>query len=530
MARRNAFWRANDPGPARGRRKRRWIAGLAAASGLVLFGAGSLVEMRTAEAPGRARILLLFGDRVRIDSRVNGRELLIKAEGAREMPDASRLARDLPGWVEAATTGYDTLLVRSTRKVDFRVTAIAERVVAIELVSLNATRASAGEDDGAGSRLDLLHAQVLAARGRMGTALKQIAGILGRDPSNVRAIGTMASFERQVGRWRRADRLYRSGLAIEPGNRDLEFGRDEIRWLQGSRTSTSEEWKNAGRDWNERMFRYGVEGLLRGSARVGASFDRNHVDMRNVRRATGEVGSFSGERYRGELFAEQNWENGQQLRGTFYGRRSGAGAGAAYARVDSGGKTGVTAEYGRPFWEFQEGAVDGGVRDRLEVRREQRLGGRAAGWASGNASRYGLDGTRAAVRTAGVSAGVIYRPLPRSHAVVLQYGVDAEYRRSITTSTTGSGERYYPLPFYSREIHQAGVIGKKQIARSLEAEGATGMMWDRLGGSGPFFSGRLRWAAGRRISAELWFDRRLNTLETQRGKVNRAGATLAWHF
>jgi hypothetical protein len=366
----------------------------------------------------------------------------------------------------------------------------------------------------------------------MGKAIQTLGRLLGVEPDNTQVIGTLASYERQIGRWRRADRLFRAGLAIQPDNPGLATEREELWKQQADRVHIGPEWKIVGKDWNERMLRYGAQALITPSVRLGVSFDRNYLDMGAVRRTDGSITPFHGVRQRGELFVEQNWENGQRLRGSMYGSPSGAraGAGAEYARVDPSGQTSAAVEYGKPFWEFQEGAVGGGTRDRLELQRQQRLGARSASWVTGSANRYGLEGKRNAVATMGVSAGVIYRPLPASHAVVLQYGVDAEYRRSIAARADAAGEKYYPLPFYSREIHQASVIGKKAVGRNLRLEGATGMAWDRLGGNGPFLSGRVQYERPKGFSAEIWFDRRLNTVDTLHGKVNRAGATLSWRF
>jgi len=85
------------------------------------------------------------------------------------------------------------------------------------------------------------------------------------------------------------------------------------------------------------------------------------------------------------------------------------------------------------------------------------------------------------------------------------------------------------LPLVSREVHAASVFGDINIEENLRAEAAAGYAVDRLGGRGPFASGRLTFRFLRHGEAQAWFDRRLNSIATGQ-VVNRFGGYLMWRL
>jgi hypothetical protein len=231
-------------------------------------------------------------------------------------------------------------------------------------------------------------------------------------------------------------------------------------------------------------------------------------------------------RHRAEIFAQQISANGSRFIESLYLAGDGPGTAFAFTRPDWRGSTRVAVEYRRPYWEYVQGLLDGGRRDRMEIQRDQRLARHVNVWAAVSLNRYGVLDDPGAAESVGLSGAVIYL-LRRDGSVALQYGFDGEFRTAIKSLTDKSGQVFHPIPMVSREVHAPGVSVFRQLGPSLRADCFAGFAVDRLSGSGPFLEARLAGELGRRFEGSIGFERRLNSVNTGE-VVHRLSARLTW--
>jgi hypothetical protein len=267
--------------------------------------------------------------------------------------------------------------------------------------------------------------------------------------------------------------------------------------------------------------------------RLGVSVAENHTQAANAQHPDGEVRRFDGKVRRGEIYFQHDFEGGSMLRGGLLLRESSIGARpgatAGYDFVDAGGRLRLQADYGRPLWEFLEGIVGGGVRDRAEARREQRFGDRFSGRIAVGANRYGLERGRnvAASLTADGGLTVLFGRNGRVGGI--DYAFDSEFSRAFRIETRASdGQAFRPIPLVNREVHAMSLFADVQLHR-FQTNAFGGYAIDRVGGRGPFFGATATLRPGRSLDIQGFIDRRLNSSVTTQ-VATRYGGQLIWRF
>jgi hypothetical protein len=504
------------------------------------------VAVRLDASAGRLRVVLPAGVSVEAPKEAEGREILIRFAQPAEVSRLEELPALSAGWVENASGGYDSLLLRTSRAVEIDVVSSETETVVLVMPAVR-NEADSGTDDGKEQlRLQLLRARWKVETGRTGAASDDLRALSGSHPADPDVLASRANLDLQMGRWRRADGLYARVLSLSPGNEDVADARRRLHREQGPRATVEYTRKDVSDGWREDVLRASGQALLGGGLRAGIAADEDFVETGRIRRADGGLGRFDGVRRRAEMYLQQNFEDGTQLSGSFFLDRRNRGAGLGVSRGDTAGSTRVAAEYRRPYWEFVEGLVDGGFRDRLEAYREQRISRRLSGWVQGAVNRYGLDtrqsagldthesdpaesnpGTRSRMASsAGISGGLTC-VLSNRPNLALQYGFDGEYRRSIHSRLSLEGELYSPIPLVSREVHAFDIAMGGTLHRSLRMDGFAGFALDRLGGTGPYLGMRFVGSLSRSIDAEADFERRLSSVNTG-SVVNRLTGRVVW--
>ncbi len=301
-----------------------------------------------------------------------------------------------------------------------------------------------------------------------------------------------AQFELAEGKWRSA-KQYDANLT-DP------FIREQI-----SNARFDVEHKSF-RGLKETLYQWSGHHLFPNFFRLGVNITRDHS----------EIGEKRDVVKRSEFYGQYDFKNGSMLRGALFSSLSGLGAGFQFGRSSGSGRIGIQMDYHKPFWEFAEGVTGGGVRDRLEVRREQRL---AKGWIGrigAAANRYGLDVDPDAARSIALDGGVM-----RTFGIVgFEYAFDTERRTSPLHSS---------LPLVSREVHALDAFTNINFGTQLHFEAFGGFALDRLGGRGPFLGGRLIYRLDGDFDVEAAFERRLNSIATGQA-VNRFKIGLVRRF
>ena len=474
------------------------------------------------ETASSLTIVLLATESITLDHESDGRRLLLRLDVPAESLELGQLSQQLPQWINGSSLGYDTVLLDAARDVRFDVVSEGNQIT-IELTAIENARVPDAVDAEGQLRLDVLESQLLAATGREASALALLRRLEETHPDHVDILSNRAGLENSYRRFRLADGLYERALELSPDNDDVRELRRETLGEHASRVRLDFDHKDVRGAQQESITRLSGHFLSNNYLRVGIEFETNDVEVNSMRFANGGFGSFRGRRQRGQLSLQYDFENGSLLGGALYGGHSGLGAGAYYDLPDEHGLTLFKADYRRPYWEFIEGLVGGGVRDRIEIRREQRLPGRMESQFTFGLNQYGVDETANVTRSVGME-GIVTLPLLKGNPfLALEYGFEAEYRTSIRTLMDNSGNEFSPIPLVSREVHAPSVLLAHQIRRSLRAEVFVGHSWDRFGGRGLFEGARVAYRPSWPLEIQVWFERRLNSIATEQ-VVNRIGA------
>lgn len=381
---------------------------------------------------------------------------------------------------------------------------------------------------GGSKRLDLLRIEWLTHEGRYGDALHLLDSLSARYPSDADVLLTRARFDEGRGRPLDADRGYelaRQGAALRD---DIDrIVRERLR-QQSPRAAIETEGRTISGGWDEQYERLTAGGQWRPHAPVALSFERLRLSAPQVRLPDGRVAPIEADLRRFDASATMRAAPGTTVGGAVFGTSSGVGTGLTLSHDDLRGRSEVTAEFGRPFWEFLESAADDGRRDRVGVQRQWRFRPDTAVWVQAGANRYRLA-SGASTESAALSLGVVRTIRQAAPSITLQYGLDKEHRLRASVSTTPEGQEFVPVPLVSREVHLFGAVSRFAVARDWEVEATGGYTFDRLGGRGSFVTARLVPPASARVGVELWADRRLFALATTQ-RVLKAGARLTVRF
>jgi len=493
---------------------------------LVSVARADVVKIRLDRSADQLQLVFLWDSPAGFTHAAEGRELLLRFDRAAEIAGLDQLPAAAPDWIESASGGYDTLLLRAVRDVVYSVHS-ADKELIVNLVPLARVDEREGlEEQKSQLRLDLLEARWNSDAGHFRNAAHLLSQLVAKHPDDPDVLMSLANFESQVGRWRRASELFNRVLLLSPDNEEVMEAKARLQREQGTQTEVEFMHKTVADSWQEHLMRSTGQVLFGNYLRTGIAYDHNQVQTGTMRRANGEVGDYDGSRHRAEVYLQHHLERGAQITGSLFLDDLNRGFGIAVANPDLKGQSRLVVDYHRPYWEFVEGLVGGGVRDKIEAYREQKLAQRLNGWLAGTLNRYGLEGNSSAAQSMGFNGGLNYL-VAKKPIVILQYGFDGEYRTAIQSRTDSSGALYYPIPLVSREVHTADVAVSSTITRTVRIDGFAGYAVDRFGGNGPYLGMRVTASLSKALEAQVDFDRRLNSINTGE-VVNRLTGRLIW--
>jgi hypothetical protein len=458
---------------------------------------------------------------------IRNREALLRCVGPVEWREEASEGAAAP-WYEPVRVGYDTVLVRAARPGVVRVEHAASAMRLVYSAEETPGTAAAAEDASGAVRLDLLRVQWLTFVGRYAEAGRVLDRLAARAPSHPDVLVARGRFEAERGRPAQADAFYDEARRLAPEREDIVRLIDSIEARRAWRASVESEIRTVSGGWDERMFRLGLQGTAGPYQPVTFTAERLQSTAVGVRRADGVVRPLEADLRRFELSGAAPLGSGATARGTLFGTPGGLGAGGSATWHGVRGASTITAEFGRPFWEFLESVADDGRRDRLGVQRQWRLGASTAAWALLDWNRYRLA-SGASTSTVAFTAGAV-RTIRRGRpTLTLQYGIDKEQRLSSTVVRADDGLEFTPVPLVSREVHLLGMIAALETIPLGRIEATGGYTFDRFGGRGGFLTARMTPRDTARAGLDLWIDRRLYMLATTQ-QVLRVGARFAYRF
>mgnify|MGYP002381648076 CR=1 FL=1 len=468
----------------------------------------ALDHLLSLDSPSAANRALLANVLVRVEEREQAATIF--EDLLRETPDADHIRADYV----VALIAWD----------DF---GRAARVLAAtpEMVTRTSTDLSGPR------RLDLLRVQVLTHDGHYADALRLLDHLAARYPTDPDVWVARGGFDADRGRTAAADQAYTVAAAVAPGRDDVIRLRRLRAWQLAPQLALTTEARHISNGWDEQASVLNASGRLGTRGTFALTAERRQFDAPRVLRSDGSLLPLHAELQRLEVTSTLPIGAASTLAPSLFvgiGTAGSLGGGVQWSRDDLRGRTEVNAEVSRPFWEFLEGAADGGVRDRLAVQRQWRFRPDTAMWGQVAWHQYRLA-SRAQADSVALSLGFIRTIRREKPGLTLQYGLDKETRHHATSATTDAGFVFNPVPLVSREVHLAGVIGRFGLGRLWDGETTAGYTVDRFGGHGSFFTTRLSPKWGARAGVSFWLDRRLYALATTQ-QVLRGGAQLMVRF
>ncbi|MBI3813017.1 MAG: hypothetical protein HY279_00920 [Nitrospinae bacterium] len=379
-------------------------------------------------------------------------------------------------------------------------------------------------------RLDLLKVRLLYETDRDMEALRLSELLLEKYPQDSRVLSNLAYIEWRIGQWRKAYMLYNQAIKIEPDNEGIVMGRDKLWHEQASRVKIRHAWKNisgAG-GWEERLTDANGHIFIADYTRLGVIYHNNSVKTDSIRRADGKIAPFEGMRNRGEIFLQHDAENSSIIKLSLLANSSTPGAGVLFSLWDISGRTVLFGELKHPYWDYIEGIIEDGTRDRIGITREQKLGSRLNLQLGTAFEQYGIPADDNVAASQSVSGNLRFIVVKMQPLVTLGYNLDADYLISIDKRADSAGVEYNPWTIRSREIHSLDVTVSYFIEGFL-TDGYAGYSSDRLGAHGAFYGVSFTYIPIEDIEIIINYDRGLNSVITSQ-TIEHIRGSLVWRF
>ena len=395
-------------------------------------------------------------------------------------------------WISYTTSGYDKTLVVAKPAWQLEVVNSGNGEIII-VPTRDVKNNAATEESQQYLRHQLMAARIELETDRQDDAVARLNKMSDDYANDAQYLGYLANVENYVGRWSSALKLLNRAENIAPRNEDIADLKHGIERLYSQHIKVDHEWRQLG-DHDEQITTLEGFATIGEGLDLGAVLQNNHVDSAILTRANGTIGQFNADRQRGEIFIRKTKDDGSELKGSIYANNDTAGAGVSYGFINWLGKTTMTAEYHRPYWEFVEGVLDDATRDRLAAHHAYRLNGRTVIIGGVGVNRYNVENIDNVVSTVSVEANVAYElsgEFAERENLSVIYGLDAEYELSHKERLDGGANLFRPLPLRSRETHSLALAGRHDFTRRTNLEWLGGYAFDRLGGHGPIGEARL---------------------------------------
>jgi len=326
---------------------------------------------------------------------IEGAEVIARFAGGITPEGVDRVAEAHGAWIETIEYGFDQIVIRFAPEARL----LTERTG--DGLTITASRPTADEapppppgaaPDPQRVRLNYYRALALIESGAVADGRAILVAQHRADPRNIEVLLLLARTEERMGRPRRAVALYDKALALDP---ELPFAiRDRQRLARDLADTARISTRYQDVENGETQVITTVDGQL--SSREGLSLEylveTRSVDAGAVTRRDGRVELFEGDRQRGAATIRLPRDGTLRLESSLFASNhvAGAGVGLDFDFGDSG--VAVLARWSEPNFNFVEGIIDGGARDRVAVDWGWQYADTVEFSAGGALNRYTLDG------------------------------------------------------------------------------------------------------------------------------------------
>ena len=453
-----------------------WLAGLAAPA----LGQVPVVLQADTTAANALRLTLTGGG---VEAAEQDRqEVVIRFGGGIEPRNVEATVEGSPTWIETIEYGYDSLLIRFVPAVQILIeqsetglTIFASRPETVEAPT------AVTSADPQRVRLDYYRALAEIEAGDIANGRAILVRLLRAAPRNIDVMLLLARAEEEMSRPRRAVALYDRALALDPNLPGAIRDRQRLARQLADTVRIATRYQDV--ENGETQIITEVDGRLSSDTGMALGFllENRSMTAGTVTRRDGRVERFEGDRQRASLTLTPPGEGSVSASGSLYASNHEAGAGFDVAVGGGDHRIGLEARWSEPDFNFVEGIVFGGARDRIGATWQWQWGDVYEFSAGSALNRYTLEGDHAG---AGAAMTLEARRRLPEHWLLstIGYRFDAEYILNAQDNPSTGADL---LPLSSREGHTLDATVERSFGSYLTARGVAGYTYDRLNGGGP---------------------------------------------
>ena len=217
---------------------------------------------------------------------------------------------------------------------------------------------------------------------------------------------------------------------------------------------------------------------------AGARLEQRQIEDQAVRNPRGPIEAFNGTRLLASAFVERSGLGLGTGRAELFGASDVPGLSLGYSLPWNPGETTARLDMHRPYWDFVEGIVHGGYRDRVELFHRLRLGPPWSAEFAMHINRYGLADADNVANSKGLRLSVQYVLSDSEPALSLGYGLDTERYGRVETRRGPNQEIFSPIDFSDREVQSLQLVWSDRLTDYLWITAVGGYTYDRLNDAG----------------------------------------------
>ena len=399
--------------------------------------------------------------------------------------DISTVARQLAPWVSSLWPSYDalSLTLRPGAEIEVQTQGVRLTIAFRKLKKpIQATPDQSYLLDRARGLLFLKAGQVWQARDHFHTLSEQYPGI-------TQAWLDLAGAEERVGRWRPALNAYEQAMLLEPSSTGAQNAYRRLRDAYGNTAKLGLAGLGVGDDESYRIVTLAARLLNTKRGLMALDYRLLDADLDlAVRRPSGQVKNYTGQRHDLALHYEQSWKRHQQRFSIFSGTGK-PGMGWEVTGFGDNRRILLAVEYRRPWYQALEAIASGGSRDRIMLQHIRY-------WIQGLEVQLSASANRYAVGEESTAASSLRARFRLRHHFIgwknwsLGYAFDGERVSDYALATDNDENSFRILPLENRSQHTVNVSWGKHIPNKFTLSLQAGFEYDRgRDASAPF--GRL---------------------------------------
>jgi len=430
-----------------------------------------------------------------------GREILLRFKSGIDAAPFLKLPETSPDWISNVETGYDTVLLYTTRDAEYKLNTSAayfiltispaplqkslqtnDKVVAAAVAEAERVR------ERQNLRLVLLKSRALIEDGAFESARASLQEIIRQNPDYIEAQLALADLETRAGRWHKALQTYNRVLSKveDPG---AIVAKENLLYAHGQYLTIQPKWSKQRDSYNQRSVV--ASGRIFAGPELDISFEMEKLHA-NIGQATrpdnGQLIDSKATEERIKVTAGFRLPTGQESSVSLHttGAKTGISA-KAEGRLFKG-KTTLDIGANVPYWDTVEGILWDGTKDSVRMTNQWELIPSLLSLnLSSGFNSYSVQGHDYASSSIPLVTSLSFTPQINDGFLSLYYTVDAEYGFWATQGTNlATNTVFRPFDIGRREFHTVGAFYSKELSDYLSAEGSLSYTIDRIDwGRGP---------------------------------------------